>query len=175
MIAQKPLVMIIDDEIRMRQLIKELLEMAGYRVITDSDGREALSVLREVKPDLILIEALMPAVDGYTLCHRIRELCQAPFIIIVDGDINEGVRALDAGASDYLTKPFSHVELTTRVKATLSRSTLRNERPPADSCYDKLFPTRTMGDTYALTEGNRLSGLGYTPAGNAPYLSYNMN
>lgn len=176
MMLHKPLVLVIGDDIRMQQLIREILEMSEYNVLTAYDQHEAISALREAGPDLILLEGVMPAVDGYALCRRIRELSETPLMIIVEGNSeDEGLRALDAGANDYLTKPFSHIELTTRVKTLLGRGALINGKPLPELCYDKPFPLRLIMDTYSLCEGNCHQGFSPTSPGNAGPLSNNRN
>jgi len=130
MLSNNELILLIDGGDRTLLLMKSMLERENYLVITASNGEEALAVFDEVTPDLVLIDTIMPVMDGYTACHRIREFSQVPIIMIADRDNDEEVVAeLDAGADDCLVKPFSFEELIAVVKAVLHRCKTRVNSP----------------------------------------------
>ena len=128
--SMKASVLLVDDDVRMLRMMQRILELEGYRLLRASNGEDALDVLDEETPDLVLLDIMMPGMDGYTVCRRIREFSQTP-IIMVTAKTNdeERVKGLDAGADDYVTKPFSAKELAARVRAVLRRSKLWDERP----------------------------------------------
>ena len=119
-------ILVVDDDVRMLRLMARTLELENYRVLKASTGEEALDIFFvEDNPDLVLLDVLMPGIDGCTVCRRIREFSQVPVIMVTaKGNDEEKVEGLDAGADDYITKPFSTKELTARVKAVLRRSNL---------------------------------------------------
>jgi two-component system KDP operon response regulator KdpE len=120
--AEGERVLVVDDHPGMRILIQKALGRAGYDVASAKDGPEALAQFIEAPPDCVLLDVLMPGMDGYELCRRLREMSDVP-IIMVSALRNEDeiVRGLDAGADDYVTKPFSVVELVARVRAVQRR------------------------------------------------------
>ena len=120
-------------------MMQRTLGLDGYRLLTANNGETALNVLDEETPDLILLDIMMPGMDGYTVCQRIREFSQIPIIMVTaKGNDEEKVQGLDAGADDYVTKPFSSKELTARVRAVLRRTTLWDERPEPAFCSNEL-------------------------------------
>ena len=136
--SRKASVLVVDDDVRMLRMMQRILELEGYRVLTASNGQAALDVFNEEEPALVLLDIMMPDMDGYTVCRRIREFSQIPIVMVtVKGNEEEKVEGLDAGADDYVTKPFSSRELTARVRAVLRRTKLWEERPePAFSFGD---------------------------------------
>ncbi|MBE7549661.1 MAG: response regulator transcription factor [Anaerolineales bacterium] len=121
------LILIADDEARMRRFIKMNLDLEGYRVIEASNGLEALDRVREDLPDLVLLDVMMPELDGYETLRIIRETSTVPVIMLTVRDEEEDkVRGLELGADDYVTKPFSPRELNSRIKAVLRRTELDN-------------------------------------------------
>ncbi len=116
-------IMVVDDEERLVSLLKAYLSNEGFRVVTAKNGREALFVAREEKPDLILLDLMMPEMDGYEFIRLHRKERETP-IIVLTAKIEEGekVTGLEMGADDYVTKPFSPRELTARIRAVLRRS-----------------------------------------------------
>jgi len=131
--------LVIDDDVRMLRMMQRNLELEGYRVLMASNSEAALDILCEETPDLVLLDILMPVMDGYTLCRHIREFSPVPIIMVTGKDSEEDkVRGLDAGADDYITKPFSARELMARVRAELRRSKLWNGRPEPTFLYLKL-------------------------------------
>ena len=115
-------VLVVDDDPDIRELVRELLERAGYQVSSAAGGRDGLRVLYEMRPDLVLLDVSMPELDGWATLARIRDLSEVPVIMLTarTGEL-EKVRGLKAGADDYVTKPFGRQELLARVEAILRR------------------------------------------------------
>src|SRR5947199_2924972 len=125
-------ILIIEDELPMRTALKDCLESEGYRVLTAADGESGLKRALEEKPDLILLDIMMPKLDGYAVCAELRRLSiPVPILMLTaKGQVEDRVTGLDSGADDYLVKPFSTEELLARVRALLRRSH-RQTRAPA--------------------------------------------
>jgi len=122
--------LVVDDDVRMLRMMQRLLELEGFRVHTAGDGQAALEIFDEADPDLVLLDIMMPGMDGYALCQNIREFSEIPIIMVTAKDKNdEKVEGFNQGADDYVTKPFSSNELTARVKAVLRRANAREQRP----------------------------------------------
>jgi len=134
-----PRILIIEDELPMRTALKDCLESEGYRVLTAADGESGLTRALEEKPDLILLDIMMPRLDGFAVCAELRRLNNPVPILMLTakGQIEDRVHGLDVGADDYLVKPFSTEELLARVRALLRRVQKRT-RVPA---------TLTLGET----------------------------
>lgn len=127
--SRKASVLVVDDDFRILRMVRRIIELEGYRVLTASDGEAALNVFDEEVPDLVLLDIMMPVMNGYTVCQRIREFSQVPIIMVTArGSDEEKVSGLDAGADDFVTKPFSAKELTARIRAVLRRSQPGNEK-----------------------------------------------
>ncbi|MFC1917248.1 response regulator transcription factor [Chloroflexota bacterium] len=117
--------MVVDDDIRIQRMLRRILELEGYQVIGAGNAEEALEVLDEKNPALILLDVMMPGMDGHSLCRSIRDFSPVPIIMVTARDSDEEkVTGLDNGADDYLTKPFSSGELAARVRAVLRRSNM---------------------------------------------------
>jgi DNA-binding response OmpR family regulator len=116
-------VLIVDDDPAIRKFIRANLEARNYQVFLAADGEEAIKVIETELPDLVLLDIMMPKVDGLEVCRRIRVWSEIPIIILSarEGEMDK-VRCLECGADDYLTKPFSLRELLARIKAVLRRS-----------------------------------------------------
>jgi DNA-binding response OmpR family regulator len=116
-------ILVVDDKRELRTMVQLYLEEEGFRVVKAGDGREALFVARESKPDLILLDLMMPEMGGYDFMRTYSKEAETP-IIILTAKLEEGdkVLGLELGADDYVTKPFSLRELTARVRAVLRRS-----------------------------------------------------
>jgi DNA-binding response OmpR family regulator len=120
--AKKFLVLVVDDDVRMLRMMKRMLELEGFQVLTAGGGEAALRIFERETPALVLLDIMMPDMDGYTVCRRIREFSQVPIIMVTaKGDDKEKVEGLEIGADDYVTKPFSASELVARVRAMLRR------------------------------------------------------
>ena len=119
-------ILIVDDEPRYVRLLEANLKTEGYAVSTATDGIQALEVFSAQPADLILLDIMMPRLDGFGVCQRIREFSNVPIMILTaKGEEQDRVRGLDLGADDYLVKPFSATEMLARVRAVLRRA----ERP----------------------------------------------
>lgn len=127
-------ILVVDDEARYQRLLDANLRTDGYDVITASNGLEALDIFSSQPFDLILLDVMMPELDGFDTCQRIREYSNVPIIILTaKGDEKDRVRGLDLGADDYLTKPFSATELLARVRAVLRRAQISTD--PSQNRY----------------------------------------
>jgi DNA-binding response OmpR family regulator len=135
MTARKVRIVTADDDPQLLRLIARNLEFEGYDVITASDGQQALDQVERTAPDLVLLDVMMPKMDGFTVCQRVREFSPVPIMIITArGQDQDKVKGLDLGADDYLTKPFSVDELLARVRAVLRRTQfLSHESAPGRS------------------------------------------
>lgn len=120
--SRKYRILVVDDERRMVGFIRLNLEQDGFEVIEAFNGTEALERLRDSLPDLILLDVMMPDIDGFEVLRMIREISQVPVIMLTaKGEEDDKVKGLELGADDYVTKPFSPRELVSRVKAVLRR------------------------------------------------------
>ena len=124
---KKSCVLLVEDDPRVLRLERMVLEKEGFSVVVAASGEEALEMLAEITPSLIVLDVGLPGIDGFTACSRIREFSQVSIIMVTGKDFNEDkVRGLNLGADDYITKPFSPSELAARVKAALRRSEMNN-------------------------------------------------
>ncbi|WLR50400.1 response regulator transcription factor [Bacillus tianshenii] len=130
---EQPVILIVDDEPDMRELVSMYLERAGYVCLEAGDGEEALQVMKVEKVDLILLDIMMPNLDGFRFCMKVRETSNIPIIFLTArGDEWDRVHGLKLGADDYIVKPFSHQELTARVEAVLRRTNVYAKQQPTD-------------------------------------------
>jgi len=135
-------ILVVDDKANVRTLLREYLIEQGYRVVTAENGRVALFTARQENPDLILLDIMMPEMDGYTFMRTFRQEADAPIILLTAKlEETDKVLGLELGADDYVTKPFGMRELTARVRAVLRR-TARSDTPAerlqvADVVLDK--------------------------------------
>ena len=117
-------ILVVDDEKNIVDIIKYNLKKEGYEVMTAGDGEEALRLNEEFKPDIILLDIMMPKLDGYAVCRKVREKYDTPIIMLTArAEEVDKVLGLELGADDYVTKPFGTRELMARVKANLRRKT----------------------------------------------------
>jgi two-component system, OmpR family, response regulator VicR len=115
-------ILLVDDEPSLVKGVKLSLELEGYEVMTAEDGRQALTVFANADPDLIILDLMLPGLDGLTVCQRIREVSTTPIIMLTaKADDVDKVVGLEVGADDYLTKPFNTRELVARVRAVFRR------------------------------------------------------
>ena len=116
-------ILVVDDEERMVRFIRMNLEHDGFQVSEAFNGKQAIQKLRDVTPDLILLDVMMPDLDGFEVLETVREITNVPVIMLTaKGEEDDRVRGLELGADDYVTKPFSPRELVSRVKAVLRRT-----------------------------------------------------
>ena len=135
----RPRVLIVDDDLAIIKFLRANLKAWGYEVLAAMDGAEALQALEMELPDLVILDIMMPKMDGFEVCRRLREWSQIPIIMLsARGDVSDKVKCLDLGADDYITKPFGVGELIARVKA-VSRRTEAAAAIPTQ-------PTFTSGD-----------------------------
>src|SRR5712691_477627 len=121
--VKKTTIVAADDDPQLLRLVTRNLEFEEYEVLPASDGQQALEQVEAHSPDLVLLDVMMPRMDGFTVCQRVREFSTVPIIIVTArGQDQDKVRGLDLGADDYLTKPFSVDELLARVRAVLRRA-----------------------------------------------------
>jgi len=119
---KKGRILVVDDEARMRHFVRMNLDLEGYQISEAENGLAALDRVREDLPDLVLLDVMMPEMDGFETLQRIRTFSSVPVIMLtVKGDEADRIRGLDLGADDYVTKPFSPRELSSRIRAVLRR------------------------------------------------------
>ena len=141
-------VLIVDDEPRYLRLLDANLRTEGYEVVTANDGQQAIDIFSSQPIDLILLDIMMPRLDGFAACQRIREFSNVPIIILTaKGEEQDRVRGLDMGADDYLVKPFSATELLARVRAVLRRAQL-----PSDAGQARFFIHENLRIDFARAE-----------------------
>jgi DNA-binding response OmpR family regulator len=115
-------VLVVDDDVKTVELVKMYLRRDGYDVLTAFEGIEALRLAREARPDLLVLDLMLPGIDGLTICRTLRAESDVPIIMLTAMTTEEDrLKGLDLGADDYVTKPFSPKELAARVRAVLRR------------------------------------------------------
>ena len=120
---RKPLILVVDDDPGILKLVTLNLELEGYQVITASDGKTALQLVENEQPTLVILDVMMPGLDGLQVTQRIRKNMNLPIIILsAKGETSDRVSGLDVGADDYLAKPFEPAELLARVRSVLRRA-----------------------------------------------------
>jgi two-component system, OmpR family, response regulator VicR len=121
-------ILIVDDEKNIVEILKFNLRKEGYETVESYDGLDALDIVKKEKVDLVLLDIMLPKMDGFTVCRRIREFSNIPILMLTAKEEEvDKVLGLELGADDYITKPFSFRELLARVKANLRRSVLGND------------------------------------------------
>ena len=132
-------ILVVDDEKPISDIVKFSLAKEGYEVSTAFDGEEALKVFGEVQPDLVLLDLMLPKIEGLEVCREIRKVSQVPIIMVTakDSEIDK-VLGLELGADDYVTKPFSNRELIARVKANLRRQQLAPVDPDGGKTVNEI-------------------------------------
>jgi DNA-binding response OmpR family regulator len=134
-------ILVVDDETTLRETLVEALEAEGFRVVAAADGREALTVFRAERPDLILLDVMLPELSGVEVCRIIRAESSVPIVMLTAKDSElDKVVGLELGADDYVTKPFSIRELSARIRAIFRRSeqAVALETPPGVVDLDKV-------------------------------------
>jgi two-component system, OmpR family, alkaline phosphatase synthesis response regulator PhoP len=130
-------VLVVDDEPKILRLVESYLTASGYRVITEENGNDALSRVNSDTPDLIVLDVMLPDVDGFEVIRRLRKTSDAPVIMLTARvDESDRIVGLELGADDYVLKPFSPKELVARVRAVLRRTGERNK--PANSVTEPI-------------------------------------
>lgn len=127
-------ILVVDDEALLVKGIRFNLQNEGYEVITGSDGLEAVRAVQEQAPDLVVLDVMMPNMDGLTACERIREFSDIPIILLTaKADDMDKLMGFDHGADDYLTKPFNILELKARIRALLRRANSAGKQSPGNT------------------------------------------
>ena len=126
-------ILVVDDEALLVKGIRFNLQNEGYQVITGSDGLEAVRLVQEQQPDLVVLDVMMPNMDGMTACAKIREFSDVPIILLTaKTDDMDKLMGFDHGADDYLTKPFNILELKARIRALLRRAGASEKKEPGN-------------------------------------------
>jgi DNA-binding response OmpR family regulator len=121
--STKQTILVVDDEATIREVVSRYLEREGFAVQEAADGYEALDLIRQKPPDLIVLDLMLPGIDGLSLTQHIREDRHIPIIMLTaKGEASDRIRGLDMGADDYMAKPFSPQEVVSRIRAVLRRS-----------------------------------------------------
>ena len=143
-----PKILIVDDEQKIREVIREYSEFNGYEVEEAADGMEAVSLCRLNDYDLIIMDIMMPKLDGYSACKEIKKTKNIPVIMLsARGEEYDKLFGFELGIDDYVVKPFSPKELMARVNAVLARSSAKQEEQPEILKFDGLeinIPARTV-------------------------------
>lgn len=120
--SHKEKILVVDDEASIRRILETRLSMIGYEVVTAADGEEALETFRKATPDLVVLDVMMPKLDGYGVCQELRKESDIPIIMLTAlGDVADRITGLELGADDYVVKPFSPKELEARIRSVLRR------------------------------------------------------
>lgn len=154
-------ILVVDDTALNRQFLKDELEDEGYQVSTAEDGEQALAVVAETPPDLILLDVMMPKLDGYEVCRRLKSDERTILIPVVMVTaltaIEERIKGIEAGADDFLSKPYNRVELLTRVRSLLKLKRHTDELENAETVLFTLAISVEAKDPYTNNHCNRLS------------------
>lgn len=151
--THRPVILIVEDDEEIAELLEENLRAPGFDTLTASNGVELFSLLETRRPDLILLDIMLPGEDGLTLCRRLRAgeggVPETPIIFLSAlGDLTDRVVGLELGADDYLPKPFEMRELLARIRAVLRRSEMRSraeaQNPSASGDFESALPARTV-------------------------------
>ncbi|MHA6483165.1 response regulator transcription factor [Paenibacillus sp. strain BS8-2] len=137
----RPHIMVVDDDERIISMLRRSLAFEGYEVTTASNGAEGLKILLGVNPDMLILDVMMPQIDGWEVCRRVREGGSAVPILMLTAkdDITDRVKGLDLGADDYLVKPFALEELLARVRALLRRKSDKLEETGSKLVFEDLM------------------------------------
>ena len=133
-------IMVVDDDANICELLRLYLEKEGFDPVIVPNGAKALELFEPEKPDLILLDVMMPQLDGWQVCREIRKKSQCPIIMLTaKGEVFDKVLGLELGADDYVVKPFEAKEVIARVKAVLRRSGVQNQKKAKEVSYDGLY------------------------------------
>ena len=132
-------IMIVDDDLNICELLRLYIEKEGFSVVTVNDGEAAVKSFEKEKPDLILLDIMLPKLDGWQVCREIRKTSQCPIIMLTaKGEVFDKVLGLELGADDYMVKPFEAKEVIARIRAVLRRTGKTEEPPVKEVRWDKL-------------------------------------
>ena len=169
MADSKQKILVVDDEASIRRILETRLKMAGYNVVTAEDGEEAVELFNKTNPDIVILDVMMPKMDGYGVTREIRRVSDVPIIILTAlGGVSERITGLELGADDYVIKPFSPKELEARVKAVLRRTVSKDITVPTGKTTKNVITTGNIKiDTarrqvYRKNERIRLTGMEFS-------------
>lgn len=132
-------ILIVDDDVNICELLRLYLQKEGYDTLIANDGAEAVKIALKETPDLILLDIMLPSLDGWQVCREIRKTHETPIIMITaKGEVFDKILGLELGADDYVTKPFDTKEVVARVKAVLRRSNDKQKKQTEEVKYDSL-------------------------------------
>jgi len=158
--APEATVLVVEDDETFRYLLSEQLESQDYEVLMAEDGERGVQMARERRPDLVLLDVLMPGIDGWEACRRIREFSDVPIMMLTcRGSELDKVRGLEIGADDYLTKPVGYMELVARVRALLRRSYLSTTPQQMVQVDERLAVDRLRSQVYVDDQAVDLSAI----------------
>lgn len=131
--------MVVDDDTNICELLRLYIEKEGYEVIIANDGEEALQKFRSESPDFVMLDIMLPKLDGWQVCREIRKTSQCPIIMLTaKGEVFDKVLGLELGADDYVVKPFEAKEIIARIRAVLRRTGHKEEETVKEVKWDKL-------------------------------------
>jgi OmpR family response regulator RpaB len=164
--SHKQKILVVDDEASIRRILETRLSMIGYDVVTSCDGEEALVVFRSSSPDLIVLDVMMPKLDGYGVCQELRKVSDVPIIMLTAlADVADRITGLELGADDYISKPFSPKELEARIRCVLRRRASSSSAASVPSSgviqVDNLKIYTNRRQVYKGDERIRLTGVEY--------------
>ncbi|MED4583147.1 response regulator transcription factor [Brevibacillus choshinensis] len=144
-------VMVVDDDPHIRELVKVFLQREGFEILEAADGAEALSKLESTPADLVILDIMMPNMDGWELCRELRDLYDIPLLMLTaKGETAQKIKGFELGTDDYLVKPFEPAELVVRVKALLKRYRI------ASSHIVQVGTLQLNRQTFEATNGDKL-------------------
>ena len=152
-------ILVVEDDLDIQELLKNFLQEAGYSIVLANDGVEALSIFSDVQFDLILLDIMLPKIDGFAVCELIRKQSQVPIIMLtaLTGE-EEQIRGLDMQVDDYITKPFSMPVLIRKIAVVLRRSIISQNQEHQTVAYKNLildldsYSALVNGESYELTQ-----------------------
>ena len=132
-------VLVVEDDINIAELLRLYLQKDGFEVSHAADGGKAVEMAKEIQPDLVLLDVMLPVLDGWGVCAKIRETSKCPIIMLTaKGEVNDRIHGLEMGADDYVVKPFEMKELLARINAVLRRSEIPDDTKKK-LVFDKLI------------------------------------
>ena len=134
--VQNEKILVADDEINIRRILKTRLSIRGYKVFLAADGEEAITMFKKERPNLVILDLMLPKIDGYGVCRELRKESKVPIIMLTAlGGISDRVTGLELGADDYVIKPFSPKELEARIRSVLRRT----QKPVTQKVNSEIF------------------------------------